>query len=220
MLSVKPVARPAERATSSGQALTRRRNQRGEGARLKEEVIAAAMRLLDRSPHAELSLRTVAREAGVAAPSLYRQFPDAEAMLKEIVRECWAQLGTALVSAPGCAEPPGALGRLQEQMGAYVRYAMQRPSRYQLLFAPPLASEAEYVGPVRPAYRAVLETVERHAAEGGRLPTADPVSATLLAISFAHGRIALAHLAPARPGNVATEVEAFVRETLARLFAR
>lgn len=199
--------------------LKRQRNLPGEGGRLRDEAIEAAMRILDRSPASPLSLRTVAREAGVAAPSLYRQFEDANAMLREVERECWRQLGVEMSTAAerGRNEPP--LKRLQEQLGAYVRYAMQRPSRYRLLFALQLATDADFDGPVRPAYRPVLETIESHAEAGGRLPTADAVSAAIFTISFVHGRIALAHLAPARPGNSASVVEEFVRETLGRLFA-
>jgi len=55
---------------SSGPERPRRRNSRGEGSLLKGEVIRAAMRLLDRASNAELSLRMVAREAGIAAPSI------------------------------------------------------------------------------------------------------------------------------------------------------
>lgn len=197
----------------------RQRNQRGEGGRLREEVIEAAMRLLDRTPAASLSLRMVAREAGVAAPSLYRQFADADAMMREIIGECWRQVGVAMLTAEMAAADRPALARLQAQMGGFVRYAMQRPSRYGLLFALAVGWEHELGGPLRPAYRLVLETIERHVREGGHLATADPVSAAILTLSMTHGRIAIAHLAPARAGNSVDEVEKFVRETLAHLFA-
>lgn len=196
----------------------RQRNQRGEGIRLRDEAIEAAMRILDRSPAAQLSLRTVAKEAGVAAPSLYRQFEDADAMLAEVTRECWRQVGSAMVESGRDLTAACPLERLKAQMGAYVRYAMQRPSRYQMLFALPVGAEAELDGPLRPAYRAVLDTILAHQDEGKTLPTEDAVSATILTISFAHGRIALAHLAPQRPGNNVVDLECFVRSIIDRLF--
>lgn len=175
------------------------------------------MRILDRSPSNELSLRTVAREAGVAGPSLYRQFADARTLMTAIVHECWQQLGAEMaLAARGQDDLP--LARLQNQMAAYVRYAMQRQSRYQLLFAIQLDWEAELDGPVRPAYRAVLDTITQHASQGGRLPTADAESAAIMSISLAHGRIALAHLAPARPGNQLAVIESFIRSMIGRLF--
>jgi AcrR family transcriptional regulator len=197
----------------------RQRNQRGEGARLKDELIEAAMRILDRSPDAQLSLRMVAKEAGVAAPSVYRHFTDVRAMMAEIARVCWAQMGENVVTAAqDCAEDK-ALDALKAKMSAYVRYAMERPSRYQLLFARSYDPEHNIDGPLRPAFRPVRKTIEAIAVSGGKVPAQDSFTAALLIISLAHGRIALAHLAPLRPGNFAPDVEAFVQEALERMFA-
>lgn len=195
----------------------RARNQRGEGGRLRGEVIDAAMRLLDRAPAKALSLRLVAKEAGVAPPSLYRQFADSEAMMRAIIVECWWQVASEMLKAciRAADEPP--IRQLQAEMGAFVRYAMQRPSRYQLLFALPAQFDEEPIGPLRPAYRVVLETIERHVAEGGQLPVPGSPATAILVISMAHGRIALAHLAPARRGNFPAEIEQFIASTLDRL---
>lgn len=197
---------------------TRQRNQRGEGARLKEELVEAAMRLIDQHPGVQLSLRMVAKEAGVAAPSVYKQFADAGTLFAEIVRECWRRMGAELARAGQSAQQATPLDALKAKMSAYVRYAFARPSRYQLLFA--LSSDAghDLDGPLRPAYRTVIETIETFAAAGGKLPAGDAVSTALLVLSLAHGRIALAHLAPQREGNSAAGVEAFVLETLDLLF--
>ena len=196
----------------------RQRNQRGEGARLKDELIEAAMRILDRSPDAQLSLRMVAKEAGVAAPSVYRHFTDVRAMMADIVRVCGAQRGEHVVRADrDCAEDKP-LDALKAKMSAYVQYAMERPSRYQLLFARSYDPEHNIDGPLRPAFRPVRKKIEAIAASGGKVPAQDPFAAALLIISLAHGRIALAHLAPLRPGNFAPDVEAFVQDALERMF--
>ena len=180
------------------------------------------MRLLDGSPAAELSLRMVAREAGVAAPSVYAHFDSAETMMSEIVRECWRQLGEEMSHDARQVEGQGAFARLKAQMTAHVRYAMERPSRYQLLFAlqRDVWAWRDQPGPVRPAYLPVHETVELLEAEGSALPMADARASTILILSIAHGRIALAQLAPHRPGNTSAGVEVFVREALDGLFQR
>jgi AcrR family transcriptional regulator len=197
----------------------RQRNQRGEGARLKDELIDAAMRILDRSPDAELSLRMVAKEAGVAAPSVYRHFVDVRAMMAEIVQICWSQMGEHVVRAPANSEAETPLDALKAMMSAYVRYAMERPSRYRLLFARSYDPEKDIDGPLRPAFRPVRKTIEAVAGAGGKLPAGDALTSALLLVSLAHGRIALAHLAPLRPGNFATEVEAFVLDMIDKMFA-
>lgn len=187
---------------------------------MKGEVIDAAMRLLDRSPTAELSLRMVAKEAGVAAPSIYAHFPDARAVTTEIVRQCWAQMGDEMTRASVSAASGSVLDVIKAQMGAYVRYAMERPSRYQLLFAmqPIEEHEPDLRGLLQPAYRSLFSSIERWAGEGRKLPGKDAISVTLLTLSIAHGRIALAHLAPLRPGNSAPNIEAFVMEALDQIF--
>ena len=196
----------------------RQRNQRGEGARLKDELIEAAMRILDKAPGVQLSLRMVAKEAGVAAPSVYRHFPDAKATMAEIVLQCWSQLGDRLVRASLDAGQGSPLDALKAEMSAFVRYAMERPSRYQLLFALSSDPEHDLEGPVRPAFRPIRESVEAIAAGGGKVPTGNSFAAALMLLSLAHGRIGLAHLAPNRRGNHAAGVEAFVLETLEILF--
>jgi len=199
----------------------RRRNQRGEGGLLKGEVIRAAMRILDRAPATELSLRMVAREAGIAAPSIYPHFTDVKTLMTEIVRDCWRQLGDEMSGAAAAADASEPLGVLNAQMSAYVRYAMERPSRYQLLFALPQL-ELEVLrglpGTVQPAYRNVIETLERYVATGKSLPWGDPIDVAMLVLSLAHGRIALAQTAPHIRGNGPAGVERFVIETLGRVF--
>lgn len=204
--------------TDEGGDNRRQRNQRGEGARLKQELVEAAMRILDRQPGAQLSLRMVAKEAGVAAPSVYRHFPDARAMMTEIVSVCWAQMGDRMAEAATGSDDP--MVRLKAQLSAYVQYAMERPSRYQLLFALSSGVEHDLEGPLRPAYRLVRDAIEAFGTSGVSLPTADSASATVLALSMVHGRIAIAHLSPLRDGNNAAGVKDFVLEALATLFRR
>lgn len=195
----------------------RRQNPRGEGVRLREELVLASLRLLDRTPGATLSLRMVAREAGVAAPSVYSQYADAQTMLADVVRECWRQLGEemgARAAALGAAATDR--DRLHAQMAAYVAYAMERPSRYQLLFAPPVdaAKFPDLPGLLQPPYRQVRDTVSRLVGAGARFPFEDAGQAAILVISIAHGRVAVAHLAPHRPGNSSEAVQAFVTTAL------
>jgi len=204
---------------SVGALEKRQRNQRGEGARLKDELINAAMRILDRSPDAQLSLRMVAKEAGVAAPSVYRHFSDVTAMMAEIVRVCWAQMGEHLIEASQTSADAG-IDALRTMMSAFVQFAMERPLRYQLLFARSYFPEQDIDGPLRPAFRPVREAIEAIAAGGGTVPAGDPFTAALMVISLAHGRIALAHLAPFRPGNAAPDVDVFVQKAVGLLFGK
>jgi hypothetical protein len=142
-------------------------------------------------------------------------------MISEVGRECWRQLGAAMSASTVDLTKPTAREELSAKMTAYVRYAMERPSRYQLLFAPEhaMSEESESTpGLLQPAYRSVITSIERFASEGGILPAKDRITAALVILSLTHGRIALAHLAPWRPGNSPDSVTDFVLESLGQLF--
>lgn len=200
--------------------IARQRNQRGEGGRLKDEIIEAAMRILDRGPVTDLSLRMVAREAGIAPPSIYPHFKDARTMIGEIARDCWRQLGEAMSAAAKASAGDGC-ATLHARVGAYVRYAMERPARYQLLFAlQPVEIEAlrDLPGLVLPAYRNIAESIAAMQHDGHPLPVADAFTATTLILSLVHGRVALAHASPHLDANATANVETWVRTTLGKIF--
>ena len=81
---------------TTDQAQVRRRNPRGQGDRLREEIITAASELIAESGDADrLSLRAVAKRIGIAAPSIYRHFPDAEHLKMAVVERNFATFAAA-----------------------------------------------------------------------------------------------------------------------------
>lgn len=114
----------------------RERNPQGEGARLRDELIAAAGRLLAADGDVDsLSLRAVAREAGVAAPSVYLHFASKEALLRAVVETHFAALQGAIETGLASGSDPAS--RLLAGCLAYCRYAEEQPGSYQLLFNTP-----------------------------------------------------------------------------------
>ncbi|MQY07121.1 TetR/AcrR family transcriptional regulator [Actinomadura macrotermitis] len=112
----------------------RRRNPRGEGARLRGELLEAAVRLLEAPDGAAaLTLRAVAREAGVAAPSVYRHFPDRNALVEAAVAGCFARLDDLLLRA--AAGAPGPEEALRACCAAYCRFGFEHPGQYRALFS-------------------------------------------------------------------------------------
>ncbi|MER7275889.1 TetR/AcrR family transcriptional regulator [Dactylosporangium sp. NPDC000244] len=111
----------------------RTRNRRGEGALLRDEIVAAAERLLEREGNEEaLTLRSVAREAGISAPSIYTHFADRDAILEAVLDIAFERLRQLVIdAAEGVADP---VARLMAGCQAYVRFGMQDPARYRVLF--------------------------------------------------------------------------------------
>ena len=111
--------------------VVRSRNARGEGQRLRGEIIDAAARLLAEQPAEGLSLRAVAREVGVSAQSLYLHFADRHALMWAVQEHLFAELVGATHAAAATAQ--GA-DRLRAWCNAYCRFGLERPGHYRVLF--------------------------------------------------------------------------------------
>lgn len=100
---------------------------------LRAALIAEGLRILTTRDAESLSLREVARAAGVSATSVYRHFPDKAALLTALAMDGLARLGTAQrvagEEAGGGAAGFAATGR------AYVRFALANPGLFRLIFA-------------------------------------------------------------------------------------
>jgi AcrR family transcriptional regulator len=117
----------------------RPRNPQGEGARLRDELITAAGRLLEAGTDLDtLSLRGVAREAGVAAPSVYLHFASKDALLREVRQAHFESLRRAIELASATVQDPAA--ELFAGSLAYCRYAVEHPGSYRILFETPHAT--------------------------------------------------------------------------------
>lgn len=122
----------------------RRRNPRGEGARLREEIVRAASTVLEEGGGDEaVTLRAVARVAGITAPSIYAHFADRDEILHAVAGETFAQLAAALRPALGGRRRP--VPALLAVCRAYLDFAAEHPNLYRVLFE---RHRAEVVEPV------------------------------------------------------------------------
>ncbi|MFJ2557744.1 MULTISPECIES: TetR/AcrR family transcriptional regulator [unclassified Streptomyces] len=132
-------ATPGSAATSGSAASAtpkraRARNRRGEGGRLREDIVAAAVELLDEAgDERAITLRSVARRVGIAAPSIYPHFPDQPAIMLAVVQREFAELHDSLRSVVDKAgtEPRQ---RLYAVCHAYLDFARTHPERYRTMF--------------------------------------------------------------------------------------
>ena len=70
----------------------RARNARGEGERLRDEIIAAAIKVLSTiGAEDPFSLRAVAKEAKIAAPSVYIHFADRNVLLLAVLEKLFRE---------------------------------------------------------------------------------------------------------------------------------
>jgi AcrR family transcriptional regulator len=111
----------------------RHRARRGEGDRLRGEILAAAEALLvETADESAVSIRAIADRVGVTPPSIYRHFADKEALLQEVCREVFLRLDDTLEKAASAATDP--LDELIRKGHAYVEFGLAHPESYRILF--------------------------------------------------------------------------------------
>ena len=137
----------------------RQRNARGQGARLTDEIVAAALNLIERTGSDEaVTLRAVAREVGIAAPSIYAHFADRDAIIIAAVLQVFDELTDAIeAGAESAGQDP--VGRLVGGCEAYVKFGLEHPARYGVLFSERRLGMQDYCEPVQlsPDGKPVLE---------------------------------------------------------------
>ena len=112
----------------------RARNRRGEGSRLRDEIVTAAAELLDETgDERTITLRSIARRIGIAAPSIYPHFPDQPAIMLAVVKGVLDELTHELrTAAEGAGDDPRQ--RLLAVCRAYLTFGRERPERYRTMF--------------------------------------------------------------------------------------
>jgi len=147
---------------------------------LRADVLAAAVAEIAELGPGGLSLRRVARRAGVSHAAPAHHFGDKAGVLTAVAADGYAQL------AATTEEALTRHGRLVEVGLAYVRFALARPAHFAVMFRPDLyAADDPSVAAPRDAAREVLFRAVRRALPGA--PDADVWGGVVAAWSFTHG---------------------------------
>jgi AcrR family transcriptional regulator len=99
---------------------------------LSRALIDAARRILEAEGPAALSLRAVAREAGVSPAAPYHHFKDKTELLEAVAHEGWEKMNHEIVEARRTAPTP--LDALNTIGVAYVNFARDNPALYRLMY--------------------------------------------------------------------------------------
>jgi AcrR family transcriptional regulator len=188
-------AEPAP-VNGEGGSRPRARNPWGQGDRLATEILETASRMLGELGSEEaLTLRAVAREVGIAAPSIYRHFSDKSELVRAVLAREYEQLARHMSEAEAAIDPPEPLAGLRAQLHAYCRFAMENPGHYRLMFGIRQSPVAARTPPRHPVW-VVLDSLEaallRCEEAGHRLRLPRDKSVTTLFVGV-HVRVALWH---------------------------
>src|ERR1700760_5159293 len=111
------------------------RNARGQGNRLADDIVRGALAIIERTGSDDsVTLRAVAREVGIAAPSIYAHFADREAIIMAAVVGIFDELADA-VEAADTSAGPDPVNRLLAGGQGYLAYGLPPPAGEGALFS-------------------------------------------------------------------------------------
>lgn len=195
----------------------RQPNRRGQGDRLRDDLVATASAMVESRGSSGLSLRAVAREVGIAATSIYLHFADVDHLLAAVVERAFEQLTVATNEAASGAAGPA--GELRRRCRAYCHFALAHPLLYQLMFQAdlPLAFAGDPAAtPGRRSFENLVAAVRRCLDSGVAAAHDDPFRLASLVWTAEHG---LVTARIARPMFPWAPVDALLDEMLTRLVA-
>jgi AcrR family transcriptional regulator len=110
----------------------RRRKAKGEGHTRREEILEVAKALILTEGLERATVRNIAARLGISATALYLYFPDRDAIMLELCDRAFSHLVVAFSDIAAAGGP--ALGRLERMMEAYIRFGLNHPNEYRLIF--------------------------------------------------------------------------------------
>lgn len=152
---------------------------------LRAACLQAARELLEEDGSAALSLRAVARRAGVSATAPYRHFADREALVSAVAAQGYRELAGFLAAAHPSPTTPEDLSAVAL---AYVRFALDHPALFRVMFAEPCDPGNQERAAATEAIHAYVRGIV-HAT----FPTAEPQALSTAVWALVHG-LAFLHL--------------------------
>lgn len=157
---------------------------------LREALLKATLELIEKEGIGAVSLRQVARAAGVSPGAPYHHFPDRAALLSVLSDEGFHKLAKTLKEAHATTTTPTAA--LEAILNAYIKFAKENPAYFRLMFRPELKQSHKTETGTEAGEKAfaILETTVGDCLKESRAPA----EMTVLAItmwSLVHGYASL-----------------------------
>ncbi|HVK42973.1 MAG: transcriptional regulator, TetR family [Phenylobacterium sp.] len=170
------------------------RKPKGDGHLRRAEILQAAERIFVAEGYDGATIRKIADEVGVSSTALYMHFPDKSCILLEICQGTIRQLLER--NAEIADKPMDAANRVKLMLESYMRWGLDHPNAYELVFSnvrhisAVMADEATTADLGSQCYE-IFSGVVREIAAEGRLRTGTADSAAQALWASCHGVVAL-----------------------------
>lgn len=177
--------------------------RRTASAEVSAALLNAAEAVLDREGADGITIRAVAREAGVAPMSVYNRFGHKDGLLTALAMRTLDELTEAIETPDG----NGAEERFRQACHAYRDFAVGHPARYALIFASgtPLGDQTSAVAERGRSMFGVLTDLIRGLTAA--TPTADPTEAAQSIWGAIHGAVSIEQVGIGQTSNAAASFD-------------
>lgn len=187
---------------------------------LRRELLLGAMAMVEEDGIEALSLRRLAERIGVSPPALYHHFRDKQALLCAVGGEAIDRFAGAMQR--GLAEVEGLEARFERFVQVYVRFALEHPECYELLFGRALwraegAEGAAFRRRARAAFRRYAEVVGGLQAQGWLSADLNPLRLAQVLWGTLHGVCCMYNDGLAFSKGDVEEISQYARWLLQRL---
>lgn len=170
------------------------RKPKGDGHLRRAEILEAAERIFVAEGYDGATIRKIADEVGVSSTALYMHFPDKSCILLEICQGTIRQLLER--NAEMASMPMDAANRVKLMLESYMRWGLDHPNAYELVFSnvrhiSAVMQEEMTTADLAAQCYEIFSGVVREIAAQGRLRTGSADSAAQALWASCHGVVAL-----------------------------
>lgn len=166
-------------------------NRNGEQS-LRQKILLTSREMLVDEGYKHLSMRKIAGKVGVSATSIYLHFDSKDHLLHTLMEQAIDDLNTHLEQAIQGVQDP--IEQLRVFGEAYLRYAVDNPQRYQIIFLVRSDKMSRYPKEkfrrARKGYEMVEQTI-RKGIEEGKLQDDQPRMAAYVFWAQLHGAMSV-----------------------------
>ena len=152
---------------------------------LRRTVLDASLEVIEQKGLGALSMREVARRAGVSHQAPYHHFGDREGILAAIALDGFTRLHAAMAKAVAKLADP--VDRLNAVGGAYIAFAVRYPSHFKIMFRSEMVEMERYPELHACADRAFNLLTSIVGEVASRRRAKDPQALVIASWSLAHG---------------------------------
>ena len=182
---------------------------------LRAALIAEAATMIADGGVASVTMREIGRRLGVSRAAPYRHFTDKDALLVAVAATGFERLNDRLRSTDTRSKRPG-IGQFRRMGEAYVRFALENPAHYRLMYGREALTRHE-LPELRDAANELFEQLvgvfKAHQRNGG-IKRQDPRAQAYVAWSAMHG---LASLLIEGQIQAGVDVDALIRQSTGTL---